>query len=141
MEEPLAKAVRVGMKFHSSSHTSPARVRPSCRLIPAFLPMEYAEYIEEDIHAPLESQGASHKETIPREIIDSLPYIDAFDNAAQLEAQRLVDQEARTFRNTHPASAVTVSFSVRLYSPPPILPCMTLAFDLNDRLSVSALER
>lgn len=75
--------------------------------------MEYTEYIPEQEQAAAEAAALLQQEQKTRVAIDSLPYIDAYDDAAQSAAQLLIQQEMRTFPQTHTVSPVTVSFTVR----------------------------
>lgn len=74
--------------------------------------MEYTEYIPEEEDSQQKSSTEA-KSQVEREMIDSLPYIDSYDAAAESQAQSMVEAELRMFSNPYPASGVAVSFTVR----------------------------
>lgn len=93
--------------------------------------MEYTEYTpEEDVIAEAAAAQAQAEQK-ERVLIDSLPYIDAYDDAAQTAAQSLIQQEMARFANPHQAETVTVAFSVRFQS----LPFSVSNYDLPEHIT------
>lgn len=78
--------------------------------------MEYTEYIPEEEAIAAAAAAQAQEEQKERVLVDSLPYIDAYDDAAQTAAQSLIQKEMARFANPHQAESVTVSFSVRFLS-------------------------
>jgi flagellar capping protein FliD len=73
--------------------------------------MEYTEYIPEDSEEVVQAERLAAKKVIEREMIDSLPYIDYYDDQAEALAKSLVDAELRTFPNPHTAAPVSLNFT------------------------------
>jgi hypothetical protein len=74
--------------------------------------MEYSEYIEDEEVAHPAGAAETAKVAVERVLIDSLPYIDSYDDAAQAAAMEMVYQEMKTFKTSHTVEPVTVSFTV-----------------------------
>lgn len=75
--------------------------------------MDYTEYIPEEDVIASEAAAEVQKEEKERVLIDSLPYVDSYDDSAQSAAQLLIQQEMARFANPHQSEPITVSFTVR----------------------------
>ena len=87
--------------------------RPSSVSFKLTFLMEYTEYIPEDEVIAAQAADQAREDAKQRLLVDSLPYIDSYDDAAQNAAQLLIQQEMARFPNTHKPETVTVTFEVR----------------------------
>ena len=73
--------------------------------------MEYTEYVEQEAVEQSSGAGEAMKVEPERLLVDSLPYIDSYDDAAQAVALGLIEKEMQQFRSSHTTQPVSVSFT------------------------------